>query len=98
LAAVTGPCSAGSPLRVPLASPAPAQAGQNPTGNVATKKIVRKILDSTVNFNVLLTGEDSWYIVKCVDNSVASQGRTMDEALVNLQKALELYYEDVAAS
>jgi predicted RNase H-like HicB family nuclease len=46
------------------------------------------------NFNVLLTHEESWYVVKCVDNNVASQGKSIEEALSNLHEALELFYED----
>ena len=43
---------------------------------------------------VAIHQEDEWYVAKCLENSVASQGRTMDEALANLKEALELYYED----
>ncbi len=47
-----------------------------------------------VNFNVILTHEAPWYVAKCPDNNVASQGRSVEEALSNLKEALELYYED----
>jgi predicted RNase H-like HicB family nuclease len=47
-----------------------------------------------VSFNVILTSEPPWYVAKCPDNNVASQGRTVEEALANLKEALELYYED----
>ena len=46
-----------------------------------------------ISFNVILTSEPPWYVAKCPDNSVASQGRTIEEALANLKEALELYYE-----
>jgi predicted RNase H-like HicB family nuclease len=36
--------------------------------------------------------EGDFYVAKCIDNNVASQGRTMDEAIANLKEALELYY------
>lgn len=49
-----------------------------------------------INFNVILTSEPPWYVAKCADNSVASQGRSIEEALSNLKEALELYYEDAA--
>jgi len=45
-------------------------------------------------FNVIVQKDDTWYVAKCVDNSVASQGKTIEEALDNLKEALELYYED----
>lgn len=31
---------------------------------------------------------------KMYENSVASQGKTIEEAIANLKEALELYYED----
>jgi len=42
---------------------------------------------------VSITKDDDWYVARCLENHVASQGRTRDEALANLQEALELYYE-----
>lgn len=39
--------------------------------------------------------DDNWYVAKCLENSVASQGKTVEEAIANLKEALELYYEDV---
>jgi len=47
-------------------------------------------------FTVSIQKEEPWYIAKCLENSVASQGETMDEAIDNLREALELYYEDEA--
>ena len=38
--------------------------------------------------------DDDWYVAKCLENSVASQGKTIDDALANIKEALELYYED----
>jgi len=47
-----------------------------------------------MRFNVIVQKDDSWYVAKCIDNSVASQGKSVEEALSNLKEALELYYED----
>ena len=47
-----------------------------------------------MRFNVIVQKDDSWYVAKCIDNSVASQGKSVEEALGNLKEALELYYED----
>ncbi len=44
--------------------------------------------------NVILTHEAPWYVAKCLENSVASQGHSVEEALSNLKEALALYYED----
>lgn len=43
-----------------------------------------------------VTREGQWYVARCLE--VASQGRTVEEALANLKEALELYFEDVQAS
>ncbi|MBR5337865.1 MAG: type II toxin-antitoxin system HicB family antitoxin [Lachnospiraceae bacterium] len=43
---------------------------------------------------VLVTQEEKWYVATDIASNVASQGKTMDEALSNLKEALELYYED----
>lgn len=42
-----------------------------------------------------VTREDAWYVARCLEVEVASQGETADEALDNLKEALELYFEDV---
>ena len=48
----------------------------------------------STRFNVIVQKDEAWYVAMCVDNSVASQGKTVEEALDNLKEALELYYED----
>lgn len=48
----------------------------------------------SIKYNVMIQKEDTWYIAKCLDNSVASQGKTIEEALANLKEALELYYQN----
>jgi predicted RNase H-like HicB family nuclease len=48
----------------------------------------------STRFNVIVQRDNDWYVAKCIDNSVASQGKTVEEALNNLKEALELYYED----
>jgi predicted RNase H-like HicB family nuclease len=47
-----------------------------------------------IKFNVMVQKEENWYVAKCLENSVASQGRTIEEALDNLKEALLLYYEN----
>ncbi|MCI9246583.1 MAG: type II toxin-antitoxin system HicB family antitoxin [Clostridia bacterium] len=47
-----------------------------------------------IKYNVVIQKEEEWYVAKCLDNSVASQGRTIEEAIQNLKEALELYYEN----
>ncbi|ABR49483.1 protein of unknown function UPF0150 [Alkaliphilus metalliredigens QYMF] len=47
-----------------------------------------------IKVTVLVQKEDNWYIAKCIENGVASQGKTIEESISNLREALELYYED----
>lgn len=47
-----------------------------------------------IKYNVVIEQEENWYIAKCLDNSVASQGKTIEEALKNLKEALELHFQD----
>lgn len=48
-----------------------------------------------VKVTVIVQKEEDWYVAKCVENSVASQGKTIEESIENLREALELYYEDM---
>lgn len=47
----------------------------------------------TIKYNVIVQKEEKWYVAKCLDNSVASQGKTIEDALNNLKEALELYVQ-----
>lgn len=38
--------------------------------------------------------EPPWYVARCLEVEVTSQGESVEEALENLQEALELYFED----
>jgi len=49
----------------------------------------------SIKVTVIVQKEENWYVAKCIENSVASQGKTLEESLSNLKEALELYYEDV---
>lgn len=51
-----------------------------------------------IKYNVIVQKEENWYVAKCLDNSVASQGKTIEEAIKNLKEALELYYENEEAT
>ncbi len=48
----------------------------------------------SVHLTAVIQQEDNWYVAKCLENGVASQGKTLDEAMSNLKEAVELYYED----
>lgn len=45
-------------------------------------------------FTAAITHEAPWYVARCLDVEVASQGESAEEALANLKEALELYFED----
>ncbi len=42
---------------------------------------------------VIVTQEEKWFVATDLNTNVASQGKTITEALANLKEALELYYE-----
>jgi predicted RNase H-like HicB family nuclease len=48
----------------------------------------------SLKITVIVQKEENWYVAKCLENSVASQGKSIEEALNNLKEAIELYYED----
>jgi predicted RNase H-like HicB family nuclease len=45
-------------------------------------------------FTIIITQEGKWYVSKCVELGVASQGKTIEEAQKNLTEAIELYLDD----
>ena len=47
-----------------------------------------------IRFTAAVTKEDEWYVARCLEVEVTSQGETLEHALGNLQEALEQYYED----
>lgn len=42
--------------------------------------------------------EGDWYIARCLEVEVTSQGESLEEARANLVEALELYFEDDTAA
>ena len=48
----------------------------------------------SVKFTVVIQKEEDWYVAKCLENNVTSQGRTIEESIENLSEAISLYYED----
>ena len=41
-----------------------------------------------------ISHEPPWYVARCLEVEVSSQGETADDALASLREALELYFED----
>ena len=48
----------------------------------------------SIKYNVIIQKEENWYVAKCLDNNIASKGKTIEEAMKNLKEALELYMQD----
>lgn len=48
-----------------------------------------------INFKSVVWQEGDYYISQCLEVDVSSFGKTREEALANLQEALELYFEDM---
>lgn len=48
----------------------------------------------SLKFTVVIYKEEDWYVSKCLENNVASQGKTIEESMSNLSEAITLYYED----
>jgi len=51
------------------------------------------VLFINYNFTIIIRKEENWYVAKCAENNIASQGTTLEESLGNLREAIELYYE-----
>lgn len=45
-------------------------------------------------FTTIITKEGKWYIARCVELGVVSQGKTIEESQKNLKEAVELYLEN----
>lgn len=46
-----------------------------------------------MEFTSEITQEGGWFVARCLEVEVASQGRSVEEARANLQEALELLQE-----
>lgn len=44
--------------------------------------------------NIVIEKDENWYVAKSLENNVASQGKTKQEALKNLKEAVALYNEN----
>ena len=49
---------------------------------------------SAIRLTSAVTREGPWFVARCLEVEVTSQGETLESALSNLQEALELYFED----
>jgi predicted RNase H-like HicB family nuclease len=47
-----------------------------------------------MQFTAAVTHEGDWFVARCLELEVTSQGSTAEDSLANLREALELYFED----
>ncbi|WP_031515824.1 type II toxin-antitoxin system HicB family antitoxin [Streptomyces sp. NRRL F-5123] len=50
-----------------------------------------------LHLTAAVTHEGEWYVARCLQVEVTSQGDSVEDALDNLREALELYFEDAPA-
>ena len=43
---------------------------------------------------IVITQEENWFVAKDIVCGIASQGKSIEEAMENLKEALELFFED----
>lgn len=49
----------------------------------------------TYKFTTIINKEGKWFVARCVELGVVSQGKTVESAQDNLREAVELYLEDM---
>jgi predicted RNase H-like HicB family nuclease len=54
-------------------------------------------MSQTLRLTATVVPDGDWFVARCVEVEVASQGRSIEEALANLREAVELYYENEPA-
>ena len=47
--------------------------------------------------SAVIVREGRWFVARCPELDVASQGRTVEEALRNLEEAVRLYIEEMGS-
>ena len=43
---------------------------------------------------IIIKKEEDWFVATCLENNIASQGKTIDDATENLKEAIAFFYED----
>jgi predicted RNase H-like HicB family nuclease len=47
----------------------------------------------TYRFSALITKDEGWYVARCPELNITSQGRDVESARASLSEAIELYIE-----
>ena len=48
----------------------------------------------SIKYNVMIQKEE-WYVAKCLDNNVASQGKTIDESIKKFKRNFRIIFIDI---
>ena len=58
--------------------------------------VLRPVFGGKMSFRgtIIIKKEEEWFVATCLENNIASQGKTIDEAIENIKEAIALYYED----
>ena len=48
----------------------------------------------TYKFTTIIIQEGKWFVARCVELGVVSQGKTVEQAQKNIKEAVELYLEN----
>ncbi len=49
---------------------------------------------TTYKFTTIIIQEGKWFVARCVELGVVSQGKSIEEAEKNIKEAVELFLED----
>lgn len=50
----------------------------------------------SIKCTITIQQEENWYVARDIISGVASQGKSIEVAMKNLEEAIALYYEDNA--
>lgn len=85
-------CGTGTERRTSeLASRRPTRAGRA----LATGRATLNRMATPRTLTAAIHQEEDWYVAQCLEVDVASQGRTIAEAVRNLSEAVEIYLEEI---
>ena len=58
------------------------------------RSLYTPLMDLARTLTAAVSKDGEWYVARCLEVEVTSQGESVDDALANLREALELYFED----
>ena len=59
--------------------------------------MINTAIMKTITLSAVLNPEDDGYVSLCPELDIASQGKTIEEAMANLKEALEGFFETASA-